>query len=70
MLGLRQSSEGQLDLTAKGIDRVPLEHFLGVYFTGDRHEGVEALEVLPTYRKGDAVAFDVEHFSGYVCATG
>ena len=47
-----------------------LERFLGVYFDGDPAEGVEPLETLPAYRSRDAVAFDVNHFSGYVCATG
>jgi hypothetical protein len=47
-----------------------LERFLGVYFTGDPALGVEPLETLPAYRSRDAVAFDIHHFSGYVCATG
>ena len=63
-------AEELLDLSARGVDRLPLDRFLGVYFGDDRGRGVEPLEILPAYRRGDAVAFDVEHFSGYVCATG
>ncbi len=47
-----------------------LDRFMGVYFTGEPESGVEPVETFRTYRSGDAVAFDIEHFSGYVCATG
>jgi hypothetical protein len=57
-------------LEPTAVQGTSLERFLGVYFTGDPARGVEPLEVLPAYRSRDGVAFDIRHFSGYVCATG
>lgn len=50
--------------------RRPLDRFLGVYFTGDEVSGYEALENLGTYLLDGSIVFEIEHFSGYVCASG
>lgn len=53
-----------------GAPRRPLDRFLGVYFTGDERSGFEPRENLATYLLDGAIVFDIEHFSGYVCASG
>lgn len=71
-LDLRQTTSAER-LPADGPAAIPgasLDRFLGVYFTGDPERGVDPVEVLPVYRSRDGVAFDIHHFSGYVCATG
>ena len=47
-----------------------LERFLGVYYRGDPLIGVEPLENISTYVLDGSIVFDIEHFSGYVCASG
>ena len=48
----------------------PLDGYLGVYFEGDPASGVEPLETIETRLEGDHLVYDVEHFSGYVSASG
>jgi len=63
--------DGLLDLEGRDPeDGTRLDRFLGVYFEGEPEEGVEPLENLETYWDEGSVAFDIMHFSGYVCATG
>ncbi len=47
-----------------------LDRFMGVYFEGDPDLGVEPVENIPTYVQDGAIVFDVQHFSGYVTASG
>lgn len=47
-----------------------LAGFMGVYFEGDPALGVEPLETLETYLRDDAIVFEIDHFSGYACASG
>ena len=50
--------------------RRALDRFLGVYFAGDEASGYEALENLDAYLLDGSIVFEIEHFSGYVCASG
>jgi len=57
-----------LDETERGGS--PLDHIMGVYFTGDPGVGVEPLENLEAYFRDGSIVFDIGHFSGYACASG
>lgn len=48
----------------------PLDHIMGVYFNGDPGLGVEPLENLDAYFLDGSITFDIDHFSGYACASG
>jgi ZU5 domain len=52
------------------FENTPLRGFLGVYFEGNAGEGAEPVENIETYLVKDALVFSIEHFSGYVSASG
>ena len=57
-----------LDETERGGSA--LDRIMGVYFSGDPEVGVEPLENLDAYLQSGSIVFDIDHFSGYACASG
>ncbi|MEM7417942.1 MAG: hypothetical protein AAF389_20810 [Gemmatimonadota bacterium] len=68
-----RGTEAEEVLTRPGRDELEgqtLERYLGVYYEGDPAHGVDALETFEIRLHGDALVYEIEHFSGYVSASG
>ena len=67
----RDDDEEDLDDLDSGSFVVPLNSFIGVYFEGDPSLGVvEPLERIDTFLQDGHIVFPIQHFSGYVTASG
>ena len=69
-IGAAGTAGEELVRSIPAVGRRRVASLLGVYFEGDPGVGVEPLENIETFVQDGDIVFEIEHFSGYACASG